>query len=187
MQRWAAVSFDSQSYNVSQPPTNHAPFLSPLNRESVVFDAPYFDLGASESLSGLVGWGAHDPGIAYASRPGSLSEEIVEKFGTYPAQEHIYSFCWPSPERTKVAGKALELALRMRTEISEQCPAPACAQGRTEKFCRMTEIPRLLSVVFGDVAMCGCHLVRSCAHGWLGCWSSSPAIIGYVCVKPGSR
>jgi predicted AlkP superfamily phosphohydrolase/phosphomutase len=117
MRRWAAVSFDPDSYNVSQLPTDHAPFLSYLDREAVIFDAPYFDFRASENLNGLVGWGAHDPGIANTSRPISLFREIESKFGTYPAQEHIYSFCWPSPARTRVAGNALERALRKRTEI----------------------------------------------------------------------
>jgi len=49
------------------------------------------------------------------------------RFGPYPATPWIYSFCWPSPEKTRVAGAALVRAVEVRTQaarwlLSERLP-----------------------------------------------------------------
>ena len=116
--RWSAVSFDPATYRVSQEPTRFEPFLKHLSSKAVVFDAPYFDLGSTPEASGIVNWGAHDPGVAPLARPAGLGKEILEKFGPYPAADSIYAFTWPSVTRTRAAGDSLVAALDQRTEIS---------------------------------------------------------------------
>lgn len=117
--RWAAVDFDPATYRVRQQPTSQRPFAAQLNARTVVFDPPYFDLSAADAVHGLVAWGAHDPGVAALSRPGTLSAEIRERFGKYPAAPWIYGFVWPSPARAREMAQALRQATRLRGEIAQ--------------------------------------------------------------------
>lgn len=117
--RWAAVDFDPASYAVRQLPTALTPFPAALAARTVVFDPPYFDLGAAPSVRGLVAWGAHDPGVAAASRPDGLSDEIRRRFGRYPASPWIYGFVWPSAARAREMADGLERATALRGEIAE--------------------------------------------------------------------
>jgi len=66
-----------------------------------------------------VGWGAHDPGIAEFARPSSLADEILQRFGPYPANEWTYGFVWPSRAKTEAAGASLVAAVDRRSEISQ--------------------------------------------------------------------
>lgn len=117
-QRWSANVFDGQRYTVEQPDTRLPPFTERLAARTLVFDAPYFDLPAAARATGLVAWGAHDPGVPPGERPAGLAEEVRARFGPYPATEYIYGHVWPSPERTRAAGAALSAAAARRTEVA---------------------------------------------------------------------
>lgn len=117
--RWAAVDFDPRTYRVRQRPTSQQPFAAQLAARTVVFDPPYFNLRAAPAVRGLVAWGAHDPGVAAASRPGTLSAEIRQRYGRYPATPWIYGFVWPSAERAQRMARDLREATRLRGEIAQ--------------------------------------------------------------------
>ena len=116
--RWAAVSFDPNSYSVWQEGTRAVPFLDGLATRAVVFDAPYFDLARAASVRGLVNWGAHDPGVASSARPDDLLPDFMSRFGPYPAREWIYGFAWHSAERCSAMGEALANAVDLRTRAA---------------------------------------------------------------------
>jgi predicted AlkP superfamily phosphohydrolase/phosphomutase len=119
-QRWSAVTFDQNTYEVRQSPSVERPFTADLGAHTVVFDAPYHRLSASgDAPVGLVDWGAHDPGVPAHANPSSLIEEVRGLFGEYPAKEFIYGFVWPSVERTKKMAAALVCAAKTRTAIAE--------------------------------------------------------------------
>lgn len=115
--RWSATSIDTATYRPDQPTTRLTPFTDRLPARTVVFDAPYFDLARRDSAAGMVSWGAHDPGVPQLGSPPGLLEEILERFGAYPATEFIYGFVWPDPERTAEMGRAMVQAVRRRSEI----------------------------------------------------------------------
>ena len=117
--RWSAVEFDPDRYVASQPDTSIPPFINSLESRTVIFDAPYFDLARSSRSCGIVGWGAHDPGIQLQSEPPELLEEINQRFGRYEAEKFIYAFTWPSMERTQRAGESLCRGAAQRTNIIE--------------------------------------------------------------------
>lgn len=116
--RWAAVSFDTANYTVWQEGTRSTPFLKGLPTRAVVFDAPYFDMTSAISVRGLVGWGAHDAGIASCARPDDLLPEFLLRFGPYPAKEWIYGFAWPNAERCRAMGAALANAVDLRSRAA---------------------------------------------------------------------
>lgn len=117
--RWGAVEFDPQTYRVVQTPTALKPFAGELDASTLVFDAPYFDLDTAPDVRGLVGWGAHDAGVELTARPAGLADEIEARFGAYRATRWIYSFTWPSAERTREAASALASAVDQRAEVAE--------------------------------------------------------------------
>lgn len=117
--RWAAVDFDPNHYTCVQKPTQLPPFTAKFDFKTVVFDAPYFDLDQASAARGYVAWGAHDPGVPESARPASLSDEILQNFGEYPAKPWIYGFTWPSVERTRIMGESLAAATRLRGEIAQ--------------------------------------------------------------------
>jgi predicted AlkP superfamily phosphohydrolase/phosphomutase len=116
--RFAAVTFDPETYSAWQEGTRRPPFATQLAARAVVFDAPYFDLAASASTCGVVNWGAHDPGVAPSARPAGLLHEVRERFGAYPATGWIYGFAWPSPERCEEMGRALVQATETRARAA---------------------------------------------------------------------
>jgi predicted AlkP superfamily phosphohydrolase/phosphomutase len=125
--RWAAVHLDSQKYSVWQEPTALPPFPAALHARTVVFDPPYFDMDRAPGVQGVVAWGAHDPGVEAAARPAALSEELRERFGSYPAKPWIYGFVWPSVRKTAAMGEALARAVDVRAAaatwlLSERLP-----------------------------------------------------------------
>jgi predicted AlkP superfamily phosphohydrolase/phosphomutase len=99
-------------------PTNLPPFFAELPRDSVVFDCPYFDIERAPRVQGVVGWGAHDPGVATRSRPAGLVQEIRERFGDFLAEENLYSFTWPSDSRTRAVARNFVEAVEQRTRIA---------------------------------------------------------------------
>lgn len=116
--RWSAVTFNRRTYGATQDHTVVRPFLADIPAKTVIFDFPYFDLSLAPNVRGITGWGAHDPGVAPASRPDSLLQEMTERFGPYPATEWIYGFCWPSAKKTQTAGEALTSATEVRSQAS---------------------------------------------------------------------
>jgi hypothetical protein len=113
--RWSAVTFDRRTYSVDQPVTGNRPFVADLPGKTVVFDAPYFDLRHAPNALGITSWGAHDPGTEALSNPAILRDELLARFGDYPAPEWIYGFSWPSSAKTKAAGEALARATNVRS------------------------------------------------------------------------
>jgi predicted AlkP superfamily phosphohydrolase/phosphomutase len=116
--RWSVVTFNKDRYTARQQGTSYRPFLADLALRSVVADLPYCDLRAAPNVQGFTAWGAHDPGVEAGSRPENLLAEIEQRFGTYPAPEWIYGFCWPSAERTRLASDALTRAVNVRSEAT---------------------------------------------------------------------
>lgn len=116
--RWAAVHFDPKSYAVWQEGTSSEPFAARLKSRTLVFDAPYFDLARAPGTKGLVGWGAHDPGVSLAANPADLLSEFQARFGGYPAKHWIYGHAWPSPNRSREMGEALAQAVALRTRAA---------------------------------------------------------------------
>lgn len=116
--RWAALHFNPETYAVWQEGTRLRPFAAQLKSRTVVFDAPYFDLAQAPQARGVVGWGAHDPGIPPAARPDTLLPEFEARFGKYPAEQWIYGVVWPSAERAKEMGEALARAVVRRAQAA---------------------------------------------------------------------
>jgi len=117
--RWAAVHFDPATYAVWQEGTSLEPFPARLKSRTVVFDAPYFSLNRAPQTYGLVGWGAHDPGIPFTATPTALAAEFETRFGKYPAQRWIYGHSWPSVERSREMGEALAQAVALRARAAQ--------------------------------------------------------------------
>ncbi len=116
--RWAALHFDPETYSVWQEGTRLSPFAARLKSRTVVFDAPYFDLAQAPQVRGVVGWGAHDPGIPHEARPRTLLPEFEARFGKYPAENWIYGVVWQSPEQAKEMGDALVQAVSVRAQAA---------------------------------------------------------------------
>lgn len=117
--RWSAVTFNKRTYQATQDHTAVCPFLADLSGvRSVIFDFPYFDLSQAPNVRGITSWGSHDPGVASASRPDGLHQEMANLFGPYPAPEWIYGFCWPSAHKAHAAGEALAQAAKVRSQAS---------------------------------------------------------------------
>jgi len=116
--RWSAVNFDPATYRVRQEGVRLPPFLRASDVRAAVFDLPYFRLSDAPRVLGFTAWGAHDPGVATASNPASLREEVAERFGEYPATDWIYGFAWPSVDKCRAMGQALTDATDLRAKIS---------------------------------------------------------------------
>src|SRR5262249_17069316 len=113
--RWGAVEFDPSSYTAWQEGARFTPWWARLRRNVVVFDTPYVDLRRARTTRGIVGWGAHDPGIPASAAPADLRVEFEQRFGAYPATPWLYGTPWASPARTQAMGTALARALDVRT------------------------------------------------------------------------
>ncbi|MCI4355432.1 MAG: hypothetical protein L3K06_08735, partial [Thermoplasmata archaeon] len=116
--RWAAVEFDPSTYAAWQEGARFTPWWAALDRRTVVFDTPYVDLSRAGKTRGVVGWGAHDPGIAPAGSPDGLWAEFEREFGRYPAARWTYGLPFPSSERTREMGETLGRALDLRTRAA---------------------------------------------------------------------
>jgi len=116
--RWSAIAIDAQRYLPDQPTTRCAPFTEKLHARTAVFDTPYFDLAQTRSAQGMTSWGSHDPGVSQCSVPSGLAEEIVSRFGEYPASEFIYAHVWPNAELAAEMGRAMIAAVNLRSDIT---------------------------------------------------------------------
>ncbi|MEQ9462506.1 MAG: hypothetical protein RJQ10_02500 [Haliea sp.] len=115
--RWSALYFDKDRYQIWQEGVRLPPFTRHMQARTVVFDVPYFDLNADPRVQGVVSWGAHDPGTPLAGQPSTLLQEMLERFGPYPAPEWIYGFAWPSAEKCRAMGEKLAQAVNTRAGI----------------------------------------------------------------------
>jgi hypothetical protein len=116
--RWAAVRFDPATYAVRQEGTVLTPFTDTLGPRAVVFDPTYFDLARAPRTRGIVGWGAHDPGVPAMSNPPELLNQVSARFGSYPAGEWLYGTPWNSLAASKLMGDKLSDAVRMRAQVA---------------------------------------------------------------------
>ena len=117
-ERWSSVFFDKESYEVWQEGPLFAPFPSKMRADSVVFDFPYFDLSRAHKVHGVVAWGAHDAGTECLTNPKDLLDDLLERYGVYPASQWIYGFAWPSSERCQTMANALAEAVALRSKIA---------------------------------------------------------------------
>ncbi len=116
--RASAIRFDPATYTCVQEGSLTAPAFGGV--PSVVFDPCYFDLEqCGPEVRGLTDWGAHDPGGPGRARPAALRDEVVHRFGAYPAAPWLYAVPWDSQERCARMGADLTAAVRVRTAIAE--------------------------------------------------------------------
>jgi predicted AlkP superfamily phosphohydrolase/phosphomutase len=126
--KWSAVDFDPKTYRAVQRNTLQSPFTAAMaDKKVVVFDPPYFNLAKDPKVAGVVGWGAHDPGVAEQSRPQDLLGEIREKFGRYSAPEWIYANVWNSVAASNAMANEVVRATAQRASLiewflRERCP-----------------------------------------------------------------
>jgi predicted AlkP superfamily phosphohydrolase/phosphomutase len=115
--RWAAVEFDPSTYDAWQEGARFTPWWAGIDRRVVVFDTPYVNLHRAPRTRGVVGWGAHDPGVASDARPLELLPEFEGRFGRYPS-EWTYGMPFPSSDRTRAMGDALSRAVGVRSRAA---------------------------------------------------------------------
>src|SRR5262249_22062063 len=107
-QRSSPVEFDPATYTAWQEGARFAPFFTSRDVEAAVFDACYADLRRAPGVVGVVGWGAHDPGLGgVLGAPPDLLDEVLAKFGPYPSDEWTYGNPWPSAAATEAMGRGL--------------------------------------------------------------------------------
>jgi predicted AlkP superfamily phosphohydrolase/phosphomutase len=117
--RHAAIEFDPADYSVWQEGARFAPFTSPLDVRTVVFDVPYVDLARAPSVEGVAAWGAHDPGVSgAASNPRELLGELLSEVGPYPSSRWTYGVPWPSAAATRKMGDGLVEGIAARSEAA---------------------------------------------------------------------
>ncbi len=116
--RSSAVEFDGARYRASQEGARFEPFFAHVDCNTMVFDAPYARLDQTDRATGLVAWGAHDPGTLPMSSPPELVGAMEMRFGAYPARRWTYATPWPCPDETTAMGQGLVKALEVRTEVA---------------------------------------------------------------------
>jgi predicted AlkP superfamily phosphohydrolase/phosphomutase len=115
--RASAVHFDPRTYRCVQEGTRHAPVFGGVR--TVMFDLAYFDFDrASEDVVGISDWGVHDPGGRPLATPASLSDEVEDRFGAYPARRWIYGVPWSSSADCTKMGRDLSQAVESRSRIA---------------------------------------------------------------------
>ncbi len=72
----------------------------------------------AESARGIANWGSHDAGVPRTTRPAELWSEIEGRFGSYPAEAHIYGIVWSSADRTQRMADELIAAVELRRRIA---------------------------------------------------------------------
>jgi hypothetical protein len=117
-QRWSSIDFDSASYRVIQDGPKFSPFPAAMKARTVVLDFPYFDLLRAPDVKGISAWGAHDAGTELSSNPPELVDELLNRFGPYPAKNSLYAFAWPAAEKCRISGTELVRGLEKRSEIA---------------------------------------------------------------------
>jgi predicted AlkP superfamily phosphohydrolase/phosphomutase len=115
--RVSTVHFDPRTYSCVQEGARHAPVFSDIR--TVMFGMAYFDLDrASGDVVGISDWGVHDPGGRPLTTPASLSDEVEDRYGAYPARRWIYGMPWTSPADCTKMGRDLSKAVESRSRIA---------------------------------------------------------------------
>lgn len=115
--RFSAVRFDPNTYRCVQQGTRAEPIFGDVR--TVAFDMSYFDLDrARDNVVGVSDWGVHDPGGSPQARPATLTAELEERFGPYPARRWIYGVPWASPRACVEMGRDLVRAVDVRSRIA---------------------------------------------------------------------
>ena len=115
--RRSAISFDPHTYTVTQEVPPLPPAFGGVG--TVLFDPGYVDLDRTpETVCGITDWGAHDPGAPSQHRPDDLRDEIIERFGDYPARPWRYGFPWPTADGCHAMADDLVRAVQVRSAIA---------------------------------------------------------------------
>jgi predicted AlkP superfamily phosphohydrolase/phosphomutase len=125
--RWAAVEFDPRTYEAWQEGARFTPWWAGLDRRVVVFDTPYAPIDRAPNTRGIVGWGAHDPGIPTMGSPDGLLTEFESRFGSYPTAQWTYGMPFPSTPRTVAMGEDLCRAIDARARAARWLATERCA------------------------------------------------------------
>ncbi len=117
--RPSVVEFEPDRYSVWQGGARFEPFFSSLEVQAVVFDPPYASLRHAPRTEGVVGWGAHDPGVdSTETNPPALLADLRAAIGPYPSGESHYAIPWSSPDATRAMARGLVAGLAARTEAA---------------------------------------------------------------------
>ena len=86
-----------------------------LTRLSSIFRISIF-----RRLATCAAWspGAHTMPVPSSRRIKGLLDELHEKYGVYPADQWIYGFAWPSPQRCQTMGNDLAEGVAARSKIA---------------------------------------------------------------------
>jgi predicted AlkP superfamily phosphohydrolase/phosphomutase len=124
--RWAAVEFDPATYEAWQEGARFTPWWSGLDRRVVVFDTPYVPIDRAPNTRGVVGWGAHDPGVPTMASPADLLSDFESRFGSYPTAQWTYGMPFPSTARTEAMGEDLCRAIDARGRAARWLATERC-------------------------------------------------------------
>lgn len=116
--KWTSVQFDPATYGIWQQGATLVPFADRLAARTVVFDAPFFDLARAPTVRGVVGWGAHNPGVAQTARPHGLLGEMNDRFGPNKAGLFLYGITWPSVDATVLMAQTLTQSILLRGKVA---------------------------------------------------------------------
>lgn len=115
--RASMVALDPATYACVPAGATDPPALGGV--PTVVLDPCYFDLTAAHpDVQGLTDWGSHDPGGPPLDRPLGLRQEVIDRFGSYPARRWVYATPWPSESDCAEMGPSLAAAVARRSEIA---------------------------------------------------------------------
>lgn len=117
-ERYSVVEFDSDRYIAAQQGALLRPFTDSVDGNVVVFDIPYFGLELTDRTQGILNWGPHDPGGPFRSRPESITDELIEKFGPYPAEPYVWGITWNSLHHTREACRTLVESVDIRSDAA---------------------------------------------------------------------
>jgi predicted AlkP superfamily phosphohydrolase/phosphomutase len=125
--RSSVVELREHTYDAVQRGSQFEPSFAALDASVVVFDPPYTDITSAPRARGVVGWGAHDPGVVLTSNPPTLRDELDARFEPYPAASWTYESPWPSVERTAEMCAALVEGVEARSAAARWVLTERCA------------------------------------------------------------
>ena len=111
--------FDPSNYDFYITTSKYTPLSASVDETNVAFDLAYYQLDKSPNTNGITAWGSHDIGCKPFSRPASLRDELLEKFGPYKGMDYKYGFSWTSIEKTRDMGEKLKAAVEQRANVAE--------------------------------------------------------------------
>jgi len=115
---WSNIVFDTETYQLDQPHAPLVPFTEALGVRTVALDALHFALNDCRHTAGVVGWGAHDAGVDPQSNPAGLLDEIIARFGPYPAERYVYGHVWHNAALAADMAERVIHGVRLRGDIA---------------------------------------------------------------------